>query len=139
MLIHFFQTVWMSFRWCSFNFKCIRGRYSYIIILNWLQFFFRLHHDQQTAHALVAHESAAAYSSYPTMAGKFLIIILFYIFNYICLSSVCYTCNLWSRHIVNMIQLSIHPSNRRQSFLILFCFILTSFKKSTNSKILYLI
>lgn len=27
----------------------------------------RLHHDQQTAHAL---ESAAAYSSYPTMAGK---------------------------------------------------------------------
>lgn len=28
---------------------------------------FRLHHDQQTAHAL---ESAAAYSSYPTMAGK---------------------------------------------------------------------
>ncbi len=29
---------------------------------------FRLHHDQQTAHAL---ESAAAYSSYPTMAGKF--------------------------------------------------------------------
>uniref|UniRef100_A0A1B0DJB9 Uncharacterized protein n=1 Tax=Phlebotomus papatasi TaxID=29031 RepID=A0A1B0DJB9_PHLPP len=26
----------------------------------------RLHHDQQTAHAL---ESAAAYSSYPTMAG----------------------------------------------------------------------
>lgn len=29
----------------------------------------RLHHDQQTAHAL---ESAAAYSSYPTMAGKYL-------------------------------------------------------------------
>lgn len=28
---------------------------------------FRLHHDQQTAHAL---ESAAAYSSYPTMAGE---------------------------------------------------------------------
>lgn len=27
----------------------------------------RLHHDQQTAHAL---ESAAAYSSYPSMAGK---------------------------------------------------------------------
>lgn len=30
--------------------------------------FNRLHHDQQAAHAL---ESAAAYSSYPTMAGKF--------------------------------------------------------------------
>lgn len=28
----------------------------------------RLHHDQQTAHAL---ESAAAYSSYPTMAGAY--------------------------------------------------------------------
>lgn len=28
---------------------------------------FRLHHDQTTAHAL---ESAAAYSSYPTMAGE---------------------------------------------------------------------
>lgn len=37
-----------------------------------LSFFYfvtdRLHHDQQTAHAL---ESAAAYSSYPTMAGKY--------------------------------------------------------------------
>lgn len=29
---------------------------------------YRLHHDQQTAHAL---ESAAAYSSYPTMAGAY--------------------------------------------------------------------
>lgn len=34
----------------------------------WLNFIFhRLHHEQQAAHAL---ESAAAYSSYPTMAGK---------------------------------------------------------------------
>lgn len=31
-------------------------------------FFPRLHHDQQAAHAL---ESAAAYSSYPTMAGEY--------------------------------------------------------------------
>jgi hypothetical protein len=31
-----------------------------------ISFSFRLHHDQQTAHAL---ESAAAYSNYPTMAG----------------------------------------------------------------------
>lgn len=45
--------------------------------INAIRFFFvcllvrlvihRLHHDQQTAHAL---ESAAAYSSYPSMAGK---------------------------------------------------------------------
>lgn len=33
----------------------------------------RLHHDQQTAHAL---ESAAAYSSYPTMAGKYFILLV---------------------------------------------------------------
>lgn len=37
------------------------------LIKHLIDFVFRLHHDQQTAHAL---ESAAAYSSYPTMAGK---------------------------------------------------------------------
>lgn len=63
-----------------------------------------------------------------------------YIFNYICLSPDC-VCKriIYDLVILNMIQLSIHPSNRRQSFLIFVVYSLTSFKKSTNSKMLYLI
>uniref|UniRef100_A0A1B0C6I3 Protein vestigial n=1 Tax=Glossina palpalis gambiensis TaxID=67801 RepID=A0A1B0C6I3_9MUSC len=53
----------------------------------------RLHHDQQTAHAL---ESAAAYSSYPTMAGKLFISFLSSLYSPTCLGVRLANDNEWS-------------------------------------------
>lgn len=81
--------------YCKCN-LCIQGhRILTIFILfdfhfKFIFFFFvsRLHHDQQTAHAL---ESAAAYSSYPTMAGKLNYILLMpFIKNVFRLFCVCF-------------------------------------------------